>query len=457
MYTFLPHIPREFTALAEWIACIILILSVRKRYPKTTWMLLALLFGIGQLVLQLVAGILPINFWILGMFVNIAWMHLTIAVLTDTKPKVTIFLSCKAFIASEFVSSLSWQVYTQFIWQNTSENYATSLIFTLITYSLLFFGILFIEKRNAANDTSYMKESKEVIAVVLMVIIIFTMSNIGFLVYETAFNFGSYVSIFFIRTLVNFSGMCMLYLLQTQKQEQHLRKEISSINNVLQHQYEQYLAFREGSTILEHKYHDFKHQVDVIRNEDNKKVRDEHLSNLMADLSGYSSKINSGNAILDTILTQKNRHCLNNGIKFTCMTDGKLLNFLETMDLCSIFGNSLDNAIEAVGSNVKEHERVINLKIYQKNKFIIIRLENYYDSKSLGKLRLIDGLPRTSKSDRTNHGYGLKSIKYIIEKYDGTLSVVAKDNWFTLKILLPTEKNPNPNKKSSQKAKSSQF
>lgn len=440
MDNILPHIPREFTALAEWLACIIYILSIRKRCGKPTWLLITFLFGIGQLMLQLIAGMLPISFWILGMVINILWMYLTITVLTDTKSKVAIFLCCKAFIASEFVSSLSWQIYTQFVWQSNGQIYAASFIFTILTYALLFFGIFMMERKLAIKGTSYMKESKEVIATILMVIIIFTMSNIGFLVDETAFNFGNYTSIFFVRTLVNFNGMCMLYLLQTQKQEQYLRKEISSINNVLQNQYEQYLAFREGSTILEHKYHDFKHQVDIIQSETNKKVRDEHLSNLMSDLTGYSSKINSGNAILDTILTQKNRHCLNNGIKFTCMADGKLLNFVETMDLCSLIGNSLDNAIEAVACNKEEHKRIVNLKIYLRNNFVIIRLENYYDLESLGNLRLVDGLPKTSKLDKTNHGYGLKSIKYIVEKYNGTFSIGAEDNWFTLKILLPTDK-----------------
>lgn len=442
METILPHIPREFTALAEWLACIIIILSVRKRHSKGITIALAGVLGIGQLLLQLFAGSLPLDFWIFGMALNILWMYFTITVLTRTRVKVSIALCCKAFVASEFVSSLSWQVYTMFFWQPEDGSYLVSLISVLIAYALLFFGIFIMERRHAMSDTA-MKENREIVVTILMVLIIFAMSNIGFLVYETTFNFGSYASIFFIRTLVNFSGICMLYLLQTQKQEQHLRKEVSSINNVLQSQYEQYLAFRAGSTILEQKYHDFKHQIDVIRSEDNQKIRDEHLSNLMADLSGYSSKINSGNVILDTILTQKNRHCLNNGIKFTCMTDGKLLNFIDTMDICSIFGNSFDNAIEAVTGNTAEHERTINLKVYQRNNFVVIRLENYYNDKLLGKLRLVDGLPRTSKLDKTLHGYGLKSIKHISEKYNGSLRIKVKNNWFTLTILLPAKSVTN--------------
>ena len=438
MYTILPHIPREFTALAEWLACVVfIILFVKKKHRTPVWFIFMFLFGVGQLILQLVAGMLPLNFWLLGMLVNIVWMYLTIAFLTRANLKVAIFICCKAFLVSEFVSSFSWQFYTLFIWQSIESTYIISLIFTIITYTLLFFGIFIIERKLAVKDTSYMNENREVMALLLMVVIIFTMSNIGFLVQETVFDFGSYSSLFFIRTLVNFNGVCMLYLLQTQKQEQYLRREVSSINKVLQNQYEQYLAFREGSTILEHKYHDFKHQIDIIKREDNKKIRDEYLSNLMSDLSGYSSKINSNNVILDTILTQKNRFCLNNGIKFTCMANGKLLDFIETMDLCSIFGNSLDNAIEAVMHNTEEHEKVVNLKVYSRNEFVIIRLENYYNFDALGKLKLVEGLPSTVKSDPTNHGYGLKSTKYIVEKYNGTLSIMTKDNWFTLKILLP--------------------
>ena len=58
---------------------------------------------------------------------------------------------------------------------------------------------------------------------------------------------------------------------------------------------------------------------------------------------------------------------------------------------------------------------------------------NYYG----GKLELSDGLPVTTKADRGNHGYGVKSIRSIVSKYDGELSISMEDQVFCLQILIP--------------------
>lgn len=54
----------------------------------------------------------------------------------------------------------------------------------------------------------------------------------------------------------------------------------------------------------------------------------------------------TGNKVLDTVLTTKSLYCNKHGIIFTCVADGTLLDFMDVMDICSIFGNALDNAIE---------------------------------------------------------------------------------------------------------------
>lgn len=46
-------------------------------------------------------------------------------------------------------------------------------------------------------------------------------------------------------------------------------------------------------------------------------------------------------------------------------------------------------------------------------------------------------MPATTKSDKKNHGFGLKSIRYSVEKYGGSVSVDMEKNWFELKILIP--------------------
>jgi signal transduction histidine kinase len=59
--------------------------------------------------------------------------------------------------------------------------------------------------------------------------------------------------------------------------------------------------------------------------------------------------------------------------------------------------------------------------------------ENYFE----GDIKLANGLPVTTKRDKDNHGFGLKSIRYAAEKYGGTMTINIEENWFILRILLP--------------------
>ena len=66
----------------------------------------------------------------------------------------------------------------------------------------------------------------------------------------------------------------------------------------------------------------------------------------------------------------------------------------------------------------------------------MIRIENYY----LGAPVTEAHLPKTTKGDKTRHGYGLKSVRYIVEKYDGSMTIRTENNWFVVRVLIPISK-----------------
>ena len=115
------------------------------------------------------------------------------------------------------------------------------------------------------------------------------------------------------------------------------------------------------------------------------------------------------------------------------MGEGQLLNFMEDMDISALFGNMLDNAIESVVKIKEREKRLIALHVIQDKQFIRIRTENYCEE----NVQFQDGLPITTKKDKRFHGYGMKSMKKIVEKYGGSVVADKKDNWFELKILIP--------------------
>ena len=99
----------------------------------------------------------------------------------------------------------------------------------------------------------------------------------------------------------------------------------------------------------------------------------------------------------------------------------------------TLFGNALDNAIESIRKLRNPEQRILSVTVYGKPKMAVIQIENYYD----GTLKLEHGLPITTKDHPMDHGYGMRSIQEIAQKYGGSISVDMENQIFLLSILLP--------------------
>lgn len=434
MFDVLPDIPRIYTGMAEFFACMLYILHYRKNKFKKYDILKIALMGTIQIILQVVAGNLPLDYWVPSMLINLFWMFLTLYITLNLNLKFSIYISLKTFVVAEFVASVAWQIYTFFVWNKYDMKKYTLTIFIAVFYVLILLFIYLLEKKPDQKAIAMEYDTREIIIIAFITSIIFFISNIGFLLTTTPYNLGNHIAIYSMRTVVNFCGLSIIFLMQIRKHDKYLKEEIDKINNIFSsRQYNKYIAYKENLDLIQQKLHDLKHQVYIIKTEENNQTRDERIDFVIEELSNMSANIDTGNIVLDTILTSKNIHCIEKNIIFSCIADGKLLNFLDVSDICSIFGNAFDNAIENVVNEKSLEKRLINLRIIEKQQFVLIRFENYCTE----KLKFEDGLPITTKKDKQNHGYGLKSIRYTAEKYNGTMTIGYKDNWFTVKILLP--------------------
>jgi len=138
---------------------------------------------------------------------------------------------------------------------------------------------------------------------------------------------------------------------------------------------------------------------------------------------------------LDTVLTEKSLYCEANHIAIHCVADGTGLEFIDAVDLYTVFGNALDNAIECVQQIEPAEKRMIDVLICREVGCLVVHIRNSME----GKLDFVDGLPRTTKEDNGYHGYGLKSIRHTVEQYGGHMNVKAENGWFSLKLLIPIE------------------
>jgi sensor histidine kinase regulating citrate/malate metabolism len=231
---------------------------------------------------------------------------------------------------------------------------------------------------------------------------------------------------------VYFCGVLLLFTQRELKMIVQAKGEASLMQSMLERQYEQFCLSKETIENINRKYHDLKHSIVAIRAENDPQKRAEYLDGIEQSIKMYEAQNKTGNPVLDVLLTTKSTYCLENKINFTCVVDGLAVAFINVMDVCSLFGNALDNAIESVMA-LPEEKRLIKLAVYSQNGFVLIQVANYYAN----TLCYEDGNLVTSKTDKHNHGFGLKSIRQVAEKYGGTLHVTTDNNWFSLSVIVP--------------------
>ncbi len=208
-------------------------------------------------------------------------------------------------------------------------------------------------------------------------------------------------------------------------EKQQVEKALSDMNWKQQYS-------KENIDMINRKCHDLKHQIQMLKNMNASKERDDLIEDLENSIMIFDTNTKTGNNVLDALITEKRLICENNSIEFTMMVDGSILSFIKPGDLYALFGNALDNAIEAEIKE-KSEDRFIYFHIFRKNDFIICELNNYCSAQLIIENNSIN----TSKEDENNHGIGTKSMKFISEKYNGFLSMSCDKDIFNLKIVFP--------------------
>lgn len=208
------------------------------------------------------------------------------------------------------------------------------------------------------------------------------------------------------------------------------RTEFHTMQKLWLEEQKQYRLVKENIDALNIKCHDLKHQIHHLR--ETGQVDPVYLDDLERSISVYNSAVRTGNETLDIVLTDKRLHCATHGIQFTCIAKGSRMAFMEVMDIFSLFGNILDNAIECE-ANLPPEARFIHLSVRDVNQLLFIHVENHFE----GTLELRGGIPLTTKDDKDYHGYGMLSIRRIVGKYDGNFEISTGDQLFQIDIMLP--------------------
>ena len=343
------------------------------------------------------------------------------------------FYFVKAFINGEFAASLCWQIYYYLRYIRGIQGELLKWVELILVYAVIF-TILALMELNLKKDLEELHITRrELLVVIIIAASVFAMSNLSYLDQNGLFSGTFVMDIFIIRTLVDLSGIAVLYAYHVQVKEIQIRFEKETLHNIMEMQYKNYQLSKENIDMVNQKYHDLKHQINLLKTQAYVGKSTSYLEKMEREIRVYETQNKTGNQILDAVLTNKAMICQNKEIELKFIVDGGALSFMEDMDVSALFGNMLDNAIESAEKQQEKQKRLIWLYVTKEKQFVRIRTENYCDE----KIRFKNGMPVTTKKDRHLHGYGMKSIKSTVEKYHGSVVAAQENNWFELKILLP--------------------
>ncbi|MGM9537202.1 MAG: ATP-binding protein [Candidatus Onthomonas sp.] len=225
----------------------------------------------------------------------------------------------------------------------------------------------------------------------------------------------------------------ILYLQTALFRKSAMQQELDTMNLLWHQQKAQYQVAKETIDVINRKCHDLKHQVAAMRTMESSERREQYLREIEDSVHIYDSMIKTGNETLDTVLTEKSLLCEASRITVNCVADGAQMDFMDPVDLYTILGNALDNAMEAVRAFEEEEMRIIDVLIHVRQRFLVINVTNPLK----GPLTFREGLPVSKKPKDGYHGYGMRSIRHTVHKYGGEMAVEAENGSFSLRLMIP--------------------
>lgn len=436
-------IPKLYTAIAEWLSVMSVLFIFYERAEKTDYRkLAAAVLGSFALLwfIQDKCGEVDGILWLAGMAAAVCVMTAAVMISLGMEACSSLYLTAGAFMKAEFLAALEWQVYVYYFyllrgeWSSATFGMCFFLIFCVIGYMLfaLFERKVIFSGESAAG---FAATGRQTAALWAAVILIFACSNMSYAFAGGPFTGSDTMEIFNIRTLFDLVGVVLSESIVLQKVEMDRMREVMEFNALLRSQYAQYRVSQDNIETVNRRYHDLKHQLQALRMETDDEKRLACIDEMEAGIQGYETQNRTGNRVLDTILTGKAQTCQQHDIALTVIADGGLLSGMYVMDICTIFGNALDNAIEYEVQVEDASKRSVHVLVEGRGAFTCIVIENYYEGSGDWSGRL----PKTTKKEKSGHGYGLRSIERTAAKYGGHMKVNVRDGMFRVEILLPAD------------------
>jgi hypothetical protein len=312
---------------------------------------------------------------------------------------------------------------------NYRDEGAYNQIYAVISFFLIFMCELVIEKMITIHKDA---EDAQNISLVLMPIC--SIIVITLLIYtDTCTDIG--LTIVSIGLLI--ANFLMLYLYNLLLHSISQQYEMEMLKTQLQAYANQLNVVLRGEEKIKALRHDIKHHLNelmLLANKHDVAEIQKYIDEMNSFLKNPNEIVASGNLEIDSVLN----FMLQKAEKELKTVDIKVMlpeKVRHSFDINVMLGNLLENAIDAAG---KTENKYLSVHIKLKRGILKVKIENSFESSCTlcEKQNRKDTILKTTKPFTEQHGIGLKNVKKIVEKYNGTMAVTAQEGIFCVNLLL---------------------
>lgn len=312
------------------------------------------------------------------------------------------------------------------------ENVVAQIIIVLLCKTVLFLLILFLNyfwKKN--NDALQMKNSEWILMMGFPILTVVTMLFLLFS-YQAGSSTMGYLTVSFGMVIMNAIMFLLLQYVSVRE------KKMYQLQLLQERKKEKMQAFYETSAANEFQkriLHDYGNQLNCIQGllkEKQYNKAQEYTEKLTDTICEGMDVVNVNNPVINIILNQKYHMAEDKGIAMIFQLNDLSKVWLEEQDLVILISNLLDNAIEACD---KSGDKIIRLKIVLEKKEMVVSVKNTVNE----PVQIGDDFIYTTKKDKRKHGFGIKNIQMVLDKYDGMGMMRYEDGWFYYTAVIPEE------------------
>lgn len=355
---------------------------------------------------------------------SIVWLY-TKSVKTNLFVTGTIYLvncGCDVAATSLFINYRDGETYNQ--------------IYAVISFFLIFICELVIEKMITIHkDTETARNVSLILmpvcSIIVIVILIYsdTCADIGLSIVS--------IGLLIVNFLMLYLYNLLLHSISQQYETEMLKTQVQVYANQLD-------VILQGEEKIKSLRHDMKHHLNelmLLANKYNVVEIQEYINQMKSFLQNPSELVASGNLEIDSVLN----YMLQKAQKELKTVDIKVMlpeKIRHSFDINVLLGNLLENAIEAAA---KTENKYLGIYITLKRGILKVKIENSFEPSCIlwGEQQKKDIILKTTKPFKDQHGIGLKNVKKIVEKYNGTMAVTTQDGIFCVNLILYMAKVEN--------------